>query len=77
MRKIYLFLFIFLISSFNVYAKVGFGSEQEVLDALKKGGYVVFIRHAYAHRTNGLFEPEGFYKASLKKKRLFCSKRFR
>jgi phosphohistidine phosphatase SixA len=68
MRKIYLFLFIFLISSFNVYAKVGFGSEQEVLDALKKGGYVVFIRHAYAHRTNGLFEPEGFYKASLKKR---------
>ena len=68
MRKIYLFLFIFLISSFNVYAKVGFGSEQEVLDALKKGGYVVFIRHAYAHRVNGLFEPEGFYKASLKKR---------
>jgi len=68
MRKIYLFLFIFLISSFNVYAKVGFGSEQEALDALKKGGYVVFIRHAYAHRTNGLFEPEGFYKASLKKR---------
>jgi hypothetical protein len=76
MNKIF-FIIIFSLFFSNSYAKVGIGSEQEVLEALKKGGYVVMIRHAYAHRVNGLFEPEGFYKAALKKKRLFCTKRFK
>jgi phosphohistidine phosphatase SixA len=67
MKKIF-FIIIFSLFFSNSYAKVGIGSEQEVLEALKKGGYVVMIRHAYAHRVNGLFEPEGFYKAALKKK---------
>ena len=67
MKKIFLF---FILASFlftNAFAsKVG--SKDEVVAALKKGGSIVFIRHAYAPRINNKFEPDDFYSGSLKKK---------
>ena len=66
MKKIIL-LFIGLIFCSNALA-LKVGSEEEVVEALKKGGNIVFIRHAYAPRINNKFEPDDFYSGSLKKK---------
>jgi len=66
MKKIIL-LFIGLIFCSNALA-LKVGSEEEVVAALKKGGNIVFIRHAYAPRVNNKFEPDDFYSGSLKKK---------
>ena len=41
MKKIYLILLLILFCFSTSQAKVGFGSEQEALDALKKGGFKV------------------------------------
>ena len=66
MKKIIL-LFIGLIFCSNALA-LKVGNEEEVVAALKKGGNIVFIRHAYAPRVNNKFEPDDFYSGSLKKK---------
>ena len=67
MKKILCFLFLSLLLIGNAFAsKVG--SKDEVVAALKKGGSIVFIRHAYAPRINDKFEPDDFYSGSLKKK---------
>ncbi|WP_440676038.1 histidine phosphatase family protein [Candidatus Pelagibacter sp. HIMB1593] len=66
MKKIILILFGLIICSNALALKVG--SEEEVVEALKKGGNIVFIRHAYAPRVNNKFEPDDFYSGSLKKK---------
>ena len=66
MKKIILILFGLILCSNALALKVG--SEEEVLAALKKGGKIVFIRHAYAPRVNNKFEPDDFYSGSLKKK---------
>ena len=67
MKKLILFFVIVFFSSSNVFASK-FGSKEEVVTALKKGGNIVFIRHAYAPRINNKFEPDDFYSGSLKKK---------
>ena len=66
MKKIILILFGLILCSNALALKVG--SEEEVVEALKKGGNIVFIRHAYAPRVNNKFEPDDFYSGSLKKK---------
>ena len=66
MKKIILILFGLILCSNALALKVG--SEEEVVAALKKGGNIVFIRHAYAPRVNNKFEPDDFYSGSLKKK---------
>ena len=66
MKKIILILFGLILCSNALALKVG--SEEEVVAALKKGGNIVFIRHAYAPRINNKFEPDDFYSGSLKKK---------
>ena len=66
MKKIILILFGLILCSNALALKVG--SEEEVVAALKKGGNIVFIRHAYAPRLNNKFEPDDFYSGSLKKK---------
>ena len=66
MKKIILILFGLIFCSNALALKVG--SEEEVVTALKKGGNIVFIRHAYAPRVNNKFEPDDFYSGSLKKK---------
>ena len=67
MKKILGILFLSLLLIGNAFAsKVG--SKDEVVTALKKGGNIVFIRHAYAPRINNKFEPDNFYSGSLKKK---------
>ena len=67
MKKILGILFLSLLLIGNAFAsKVG--SKDEVIAALKKGGSIVFIRHAYAPRINNKFEPDDFYSGSLKKK---------
>jgi len=67
MKKIIIFFVLTLFSFTNAFAsKVG--SKDEVVTALKKGGNIVFIRHAYAPRINNKFEPDDFYSGSLKKK---------
>ena len=66
MKKIILILFGLILCSNALALKVG--SEEEVVTALKKGGNIVFIRHAYAPRVNNKFEPDDFYSGSLKKK---------
>ena len=66
MKKIILILFGLILCSNALALKVG--SEEEVVEALKKGGNIVFIRHAYAPRINNKFEPDDFYSGSLKKK---------
>ena len=66
MKKIFLILFGIILCSNALASKVG--SEEEVVAALKKGGNIVFIRHAYAPRVNNKFEPDDFYSGSLKKK---------
>jgi phosphohistidine phosphatase SixA len=67
MKKILGILFLSLLLSGNTFAsKVG--SKDEVVAALKKGGSIVFIRHAYAPRINNKFENDDFYSGSLKKK---------
>jgi len=67
MKKILGFLFLSLLLIGSAFAsKVG--SKDEVVAALKKGGSIVFIRHAYAPRINDKFEPDDFYSGSLKKK---------
>ena len=66
MKKIFLIILgVFLCT--NSFALTG-GSEKEVVEALKTGGKIVFIRHAYAPRINNKFEPDDFYSGSLKKK---------
>ena len=67
MKKIILSIIIFCFYISNAFALKA-GSEEEVLAALKKGGNIVFIRHAYAPRINNKFEPDDFYSGSLKKK---------
>ena len=66
MKKIILILFGLILCSNALALKVG--SEEEVVAVLKKGGNIVFIRHAYAPRVNNKFEPDDFYSGSLKKK---------
>ena len=67
MKKIILFIIVYCFCISNAFAsKVG--SEEAVVAALKKGGNIVFIRHAYAPRVNNKFEPDDFYSGSLKKK---------
>ena len=66
MKKIILIIFGLIICSNAFALKVG--SKEEVVMALKKGGSIVFIRHAYAPRINNKFEPDDFYSGSLKKK---------
>ena len=66
MKKIILILFGLILCSNALALKVG--SEEEVVAALKKGGNIVFIRHAYAPRVNNKFEPDDFHSGSLKKK---------
>ena len=67
MKKILGILFLSLLLIGNAFAsKVG--SKDEVIADLKKGGSIVFIRHAYAPRINNKFEPDDFYSGSLKKK---------
>ena len=66
MKKIILILFGLILCSNALALKVG--SEEEVVAALKKGGNIVFIRHAYAPRVNNKSEPDDFYSGSLKKK---------
>ena len=67
MKKIILFIIIFCFCISNAFA-LKVGSEEEVVEALKTGGKIVFIRHAYAPRVNNKFEPDDFYSGSLKKK---------
>ena len=67
MKKIILFTILACFCISNALALKA-GSEEEVLAALKKGGNIVFIRHAYAPRVNNKFEPDDFYSGSLKKK---------
>src|SRR5210317_1155814 len=60
MKKILGILFLSLLLIGNAFAsKVG--SKDKVVAALKKGGSIVFIRHAYAPRINNKFEPDDFY----------------
>ena len=66
MKKIILILFGLIICSNAFALKVG--SEEEVVTTLKKGGNIVFIRHAYAPRINNKFEPDDFYSGALRKK---------
>ena len=67
MKKIILFIIVSCFCISNAFALKA-GSEEEVVAALKKGGNIVFIRHAYAPRVNNKFEPDDFYSGSLKKK---------
>ena len=66
MKKIFLIILVLLLCTNSFALKVG--SEKEVVEALKTGGKIVFIRHAYAPRINNKFEPDDFYSGSLKKK---------
>ena len=66
MKKIILILFGLIICSNAFALKVG--SKKDVVTTLKKGGNIVFIRHAYAPRINNKFEPDDFYSRALKKK---------
>ena len=66
MKKIILILFGLIICSNAFALKVG--SKEEVVTTLKKGGSIVFIRHAYAPRINNKFEPDDFYSGALMKK---------
>ena len=66
MKKIILIIFGLILCNNALASKVG--SEEEVVAALKKGGNIVLIRHAYAPRLNNKFEPDDFYSGSLKKK---------
>jgi len=66
MKKIILILFGLIICSNAFALKVG--SKKDVVTTLKKGGNIVFIRHAYAPRINNKFEPDDFYSGALKKK---------
>ena len=67
MKKIILSIIIFCFYISNAFALKA-GSEEEVVAALKKGGNIVFIRHAYAPRINNKFEPDDFYSGALRKK---------
>ena len=67
MKKIILFIIVSCFCISNASA-LKVGSEEEVVAELKKGGNIVFIRHAYAPRVNNKFEPDDFYSGSLKKK---------
>jgi len=67
MKKIIILIIISFFYISNAFALKA-GSEEEVVAALKKGGNIVFIRHAYAPRINNKFEPDDFYSGSLKKK---------
>ena len=67
MKKIIILIIISFFYISNTFALKA-GSEEEVVAALKKGGNIVFIRHAYAPRINNKFEPDDFYSGSLKKK---------